>query len=68
LATKRTLHSSIKIPADGGRLRTDEWTVSPFERVGVSPNMASLAWALLFLAVWLVVLWRLSRRGLVVRV
>ena len=65
---RRILHSSIKIPAGGGRLGTDEWTVSLLERAGVSPNAASLAWALLFLAAWLVALSRLSRRRVVVRV
>src|SRR5262249_8633535 len=65
---RRILHSSIKIPTSDGRLGTDEWTVDLLQRAGVSPNAASLAWALLFLAAWLFALSWFSRRRLVLRV
>ena len=63
----RILHSSIKIPIDGHRVGTDEWTVHLLENAGLSPEAASLAWSLLFIAGWLFVLSRFSRRRLVVR-
>lgn len=65
---RRILHSSIKIKTSGGRLGTDEWTFRQLETFGMSPKAASLAWALLFLAAWWLVLVRLSRRRLFVRV
>jgi predicted acyltransferase len=65
---RHILHSSIKIPLDGHRLGTDEWTAHVLERAGLSANAASLGWALVFLTAWLFVLSRLSRRRLVVRV
>jgi len=65
---RRILHSSIKIPVDGGRLGTDEWTVHVLQGVGLPANAASLVWALLFLAGCLLALSRLSRRRVVVSV
>ena len=64
---RRILHSSIKIKTAGGRLGTDEWTFRQFETLGLSPKAASLAWTLLFVAAWWLVLRRLSRRRLFVR-
>ena len=64
---RRILHSSIKIKSANGRLGTDEWVFRQFEYVGLSPKAASLAWALLFLAAWLLALSHLSRRRLFVR-
>ncbi len=61
-------HSSIKLKLDGRRLGLDEWTSRVLANAGLSPDAASLAWALLFLGFWLFVLSRLSRRGLFVRV
>src|SRR6185503_1619637 len=65
---RRILHSSIKLRATGGRIGLDEWTTRQIENVGLAPKAASLAWALLFLAAWWLVLSRLSRRRLFVRV
>lgn len=64
---RRILHSSIKIKTATGRVGTDEWVVRQLESVGFSPKAASLAWALIFLATWLLALSRLSRRRLFVR-
>lgn len=64
---RRILHSSIKIKTAGGRLGTDEWTFRQLESIGFAPKAASLAWALLFLAAWWLVLAQLSRRRLFVR-
>jgi predicted acyltransferase len=64
---RRILHSSIKIPAQGGRLGTDEWVSRQLEAIGLSPDAASLGWALLFLAAWCYALSRLSQRRLFVR-
>lgn len=64
---RRILHSSIKLPLDGRRLGTDEWTTRLLERTGMPTEAASLAWAVIFLAAWLFVLSRLSRRQIVVR-
>jgi predicted acyltransferase len=64
---RRVLHSSIKIKTSAGRLGTDEWTFRQLETLGLTPKAASLAWALLFLAAWWVLLARLSQRRLFVR-
>ena len=64
---RRILHSSIKIKTSSGRLGTDEWTFRRLEALGLSPKAASLAWALLFLAAWWLLLARLSRRRLFLR-
>jgi len=64
---RHILHSSIKFPAPGGRLGTDEWVARHLETIGLSPDAASLAWALIYVAIWLFVLSRLSRRQLFVR-
>jgi predicted acyltransferase len=64
---RRILHSSIKVRGPSGRLGLDEWVSTSLEQVGLSPKAASLAWALLFLALWWILLERLSRRGLFVR-
>ncbi len=61
-------HSSIKLKLDGHRLGLDEWMSRLLTNAGLSPEAASLAWALLFLGFWLFVLSRLSRRGLLLRV
>ena len=65
---RRVLHSSIKINTSTGRLGTDEWVFRQFETVGLSPKAASLAWTVLFLAAWWMLLARLSQRRLFVRV
>jgi predicted acyltransferase len=64
---RRVLHSSIKVRGPSGRLGLDEWVSVSLEHTGVSPKAASLAWALLFLLLWWLLLERLSRRGLFVR-
>lgn len=64
---RRILHSSIKVKGPSGRLGLDEWVSTALAHTGWSPNAASLAWAILFLAAWWLVLERLSRRGLLVR-
>jgi predicted acyltransferase len=64
---RRILHSSIKIPSADGRLGVDEWTSRTLERIGLSAPAASLAWALLFTALWWLGLRRLSRRRLYLR-
>ncbi len=64
---RRILHSSIKVRGPSGRLGVDEWVSASLEQIGLSPKAASLAWALLFLLVWWLLLERLSRRGLFVR-
>lgn len=64
---RRILHSSIKVKGPSGRLGLDEWVSTTLEHTGWSPNAASLAWAILFLVAWWLVLERLSRRGLLVR-
>lgn len=63
----RILHSSIKVRGPTGRLGVDEWIATSLDHAGVSPKAASLAWALLFLLLWWMLLERLSRRGLFVR-
>lgn len=65
---RHILHSSIKIPSAQGRLGVDEWTAHAFRQFGLSPELASLAWALLYVALWLAALSRLSRRRLLLRV
>jgi predicted acyltransferase len=65
---RHILHSSIKIPAVGGRLGLDEWTARLLGRGGWSPPAASLAWALLYVAAWWIALARLSRRRFFLRV
>ena len=64
---RRILHSSIKVRGPSGRLGLDEWVSVSLEQIGVSAKAASLAWALLFLLLWWLLLDRLSRRGLFVR-
>lgn len=64
---RRVVHSSIKVRGASGRLGLDEWVSVSLEQIGLSAKAASLAWALLFLLVWWVLLERLSRRGLFVR-
>lgn len=64
---RHILHSSIKLPASGGRLGTDEWVARQLATLGLSANAASLGWSLLYVALWLFVLSRLSRRRLFVR-
>jgi predicted acyltransferase len=64
---RRILHSSIKVRGPSGRLGVDEWVSASLEQIGASPKAASLAWALLFLLLWWLLLERLSRRGLFVR-
>ncbi|HEY4137238.1 MAG TPA: hypothetical protein VGN65_02190, partial [Casimicrobiaceae bacterium] len=61
---RRILHSSIKIKTSTGRLGTDEWVFRQLETIGASPKAASLAWALLYLAVWWWGVAELSRRRL----
>jgi len=65
--TRRIVHSSIKVRGASGRLGLDEWVTVSLEQMGFSAKAASLAWALLFLLLWWVLLERLSRRGLFVR-
>jgi predicted acyltransferase len=64
---RRILHSSIKVPGPSGRLGLDEWVSTTLEHASMSPRAASLAWAILFLLAWWLVLERLSRRGVLVR-
>jgi len=64
--TRRILHSSIKIRMPSGRLGLDEWVTLQLTHVGLSDKAASLAWSLLFVAAWWLVLYRLSRRRLFV--
>jgi len=64
---RRILHSSIKVPGPTGRLGLDEWVSTTLEHVRWSPKASSLAWAILFLLAWWLVLERLSRRGVLVR-
>lgn len=64
--TRRILHSSIKIRVASGRIGFDEWMTQQFEHIGLSNKAASLAWSLLFVAAWWLVLARLSRRRLLV--
>jgi predicted acyltransferase len=64
---RRILHSSIKVRGATGRLGLDEWVSTTLEHTGWSPKAASLAWAILFLLAWWLLLERLSRRGLLVR-
>ena len=65
---RHILHSSIKLPSPTGRLGVDEWTAQALRGIGFSPEAASLTWALLFVALWLAALSRLSRRRLLLRV
>ena len=64
---RRILHSSIKVRGPAGRLGLDEWVSASLAQAGWSPKAASLAWALLFVLLWWLLLERLSRRGLFVR-
>jgi len=64
---RRILHSSIKVRGPSGRMGLDEWVSTSLEHAGLSANAASLAWALLFLLAWWILLEQLSRRGLFVR-
>ena len=64
---RRILHSSIKVRGPSGRIGLDEWVSTALQQAGLSAKAASLAWALLFLLAWWILLERLSRRGLFVR-
>jgi len=64
--TRRILHSSIKIRMPTGRMGLDEWVTLQLTHLGLSDKAASLAWSLLFIAAWWLVLDRLSRRRLFV--
>jgi predicted acyltransferase len=64
--TRRILHSSLKVRTPTGRLGLDEWVTLQLTHVGLTDKAASLAWSLLFVAAWWLVLRRLSRRRLFV--
>jgi predicted acyltransferase len=64
---RRILHSTIKIPSPGGRLGVDEWVTHGLHGIGLSPEMSSLGWALLYVAAWWAALVQLSRRRFLLR-
>jgi predicted acyltransferase len=59
----RILHSTIKWKLDGRRVGSEVAVTRALASLGLDPRVASLAWALLFVAAWWAVLRRLDRRG-----
>ena len=62
------LRSSIKWRVDGQLMGTDRTVASMLERAGASANVASLAWAVLFVALWYAMLRRLYVRRIMIRI
>ena len=58
------LHSTIKWKVAGRRLGTEVALTRALASLGLDPRVASLAWALLFVAAWWAVLARLQRKGI----
>jgi predicted acyltransferase len=64
----KLVHSTLKVKVDGRRLGAEEALHHALVSAGVAPRLASLAWALAFVALWYAVLRALYRRRIVVRV
>ena len=60
----RTTDSLIKI---GGKVSLHQWTYAHWFQPYFPDKLASLLWALCFVALWLAILWLLHRRNIVVR-
>lgn len=61
------VHSTFKVRAGGRRIGLEQGIAWALESAGLPPAAASLGYALLFVAVWYLILRALYRRGIVVR-
>ena len=64
----RLVHSTLKVKLDGRRMGAEEALHHALVSAGIEPRAASLAWALLFVAAWYLVLRALHRRHIALRV
>jgi len=64
----RVLHSTLKWTIDGRHIGTEVAATRGLSAFGLDPRVASLVWALLFVAAWYAVLVRLYRRRIFFKV